>query len=306
MNTAVVIIIFNRPETTGRVFAEIARARPPKLLVIADGPRTGRPGEAERCAAARAIVEKVDWDCELLTDYSEVNLGCKRRVASGLDWVFGQVEEAIILEDDCLPHPSFFRFCEELLERHRDDERIVHVGGDNFQLGHRRTDDSYYFSRFNHIWGWASWRRAWRFYDAEMKLWPRFRDGRWLQDVLGDSGAAAYWTECFQAAYEGRIDSWDYQWLFTCWTQGGLSILPNANLISNVGVGVDSTHVTGSCWFADLPVEGVAFPLRHPPFVVRDARADAFTQQTMFVHTLTGRIRGKLKRTFSPHLGAGR
>src|SRR5665648_587346 len=161
LKTPVAFIIFNRPETTRRVFAEIAKARPTKLLVIADGPRATHPDDAEKCAVVRAIIDGVDWDCEVLKNYSDVNLGCKRRVSSGLDWVFDTVEEAIILEDDCLPHPTFFRFCEEMLAKYRDDKRIAMISGDNFQFGKKRTEYSYYFSRYTHIWGWASWRRAW-------------------------------------------------------------------------------------------------------------------------------------------------
>ena len=115
LNTPVAFLIFNRPHTTQRVFAEIAKARPPKLLVVADGPRNDRPGEAELCAQTRAIIDQVDWDCEVLTHYADKNMGCKKRIASGIDWVFTQVEEAIILEDDCLPEASFFQFCEENL-----------------------------------------------------------------------------------------------------------------------------------------------------------------------------------------------
>src|SRR3989344_7840291 len=169
LTTPVAFLLFNRPETTARVFAASARAKPPNLLVVADGPRANRPGEAELCAAARAVIEKVDWDCEVVTHFSEVNLGCKCRMSSGVDWVFQTVPEAILLEDDCLPHPSFFRFCEEMLEGYRNDERISMIGGTNFQKGRERSPDSYYFSRYTHIWGWASWRRAWqKIYDVEM------------------------------------------------------------------------------------------------------------------------------------------
>jgi hypothetical protein len=152
LKTPVAFLVFNRPESTIKVFEEIRRARPPRLLVAADGTRADRPGEAEKCAAVRAIIDTVDWPCEVLKNYSDVNLGCKVRVSSGLDWVFEQVEEAIILEDDCLPHPTFFRFCEELLERYRYDERVGIISGDNFLFGVRRTQDSYYFSRYAHIW----------------------------------------------------------------------------------------------------------------------------------------------------------
>jgi hypothetical protein len=180
IKTPVAFLVFNCPDTTIRVFEEIRCARPPKLLVVADGPRADRPGEADKCQAVRAVIETVDWPCEVLKNYSDVNLGCKIRVSSGLDWVFEQVEEAIILEGDCLPHPTFFRFCEELLETYRDDERIGMISGDNFQFGRKRGDASYYFSRYNHIWGWASWRRAWQHYDRNMAIWPKFRDDHWL------------------------------------------------------------------------------------------------------------------------------
>ena len=152
LTTPVVFIIFNRPDTTAKVFEAIRQAKPPKLLVIADGARIDKPGEAEKCAAARAIINQVDWQCEVLTNYSNVNLGCRKRVSSGLDWVFEQVEEAIVLEDDCLPHPSFFQYCQELLEKYRDDERIMMISGDNFQFGNETTEYSYYFSRYGHCW----------------------------------------------------------------------------------------------------------------------------------------------------------
>ncbi|HWW75305.1 MAG TPA: hypothetical protein VNZ44_07915, partial [Pyrinomonadaceae bacterium] len=222
MRTPVALFIFNRPEATARVFAEVARARPPRLLVVADGPREGVAGEAERCAAARAAAGRVEWDCELLTNYSDVNLGCGRRVAGGLDWVFAATEEAVILEDDCVPHPTFFRFCDELLEKYRDDERVMHVGGSDFLLGARRARYSYRFSRYALVWGWASWRRAWRNYDAGLNLWPGLRGTDWLLDVHGDRAAAAYWARVLDDVRAGRIDTWDYQWLFACWAAGGL------------------------------------------------------------------------------------
>jgi hypothetical protein len=184
IKTPVAFIIFNRPQTTEAVFAEIARARPRQLLVIADGARTDHPDDSEKCSAARAVINRVNWDCDVSTNYAETNLGCKQRVSSGLDWVFGLVEKAIILEDDCLPEPTFFHFCQELLERYCDDWRVMHISGDNFQLGHRRSSDSYYFSRYSHVWGWATWQRAWKFYDVEMKLWPDFRDRNWLRIYL--------------------------------------------------------------------------------------------------------------------------
>ena len=208
-------MVFNRPAYTARVFAEIAKAKPPKLLVVADGPRPGRPEEAERCAMARNVVEHVDWECQVLRNYADVNLGCGRRFSTGLVWAFEQVERAIILEDDTLPSPSFFPFCEELLERYDDDERIMHISGNNYQPERRPAPYSYYFSRYCHIWGWATWRRAFRHYAFEMNLWPGLRDSSWLPDLLDDEVAAQWWRNCLDRAWRGDrsvYDSWDMQW----------------------------------------------------------------------------------------------
>jgi len=296
LDTPVAFIIFNRPDTTAQVFAEIARAQPPRLLVIADGARSDRPGEAELCAATRAIIEGVDWDCEVKTQYADRNMGCRQRVSSGLDWVFDNTEAAIILEDDCLPDPSFFRFCEELLERYRDDERIAQISGDNFQFGRRRSADSYYFSRFNHIWGWASWRRAWKNYDVSMAAWPQARNEGWLQDILGDSHQARYWTKVFQRVVNGEIDTWDYQWVFASWVSNALTIIPNTNLISNIGFGPAATHTTRDSQFANMRTEAMKFPLRHPGFVIRDTQADQATFKRVLNPSLAARALSELKR----------
>lgn len=295
LKTPVAFIIFNRPDTTERVFAEIAKAKPPKLLVVADGPRKTRPGEAEKCAATRAIIDRVDWDCEVLTNYSDVNLGCKNRVASGLDWVFEQVPEAIILEDDCLPHPTFFRYCEELLARYRDDERIGMITGDNFQFGQKRGDASYYFSRYNHIWGWASWRRAWQHYDRDVKIWPELRDDGWLEALIKDPGEKKFWAKTYQSIYEGRIDTWDYQWGLATWAQGMVSVIPSVNLISNIGFGADATHTHGASPYATMPATAIDFPLRHPRVILPHGEADKFTANGMFSSSFSRRVLQKLK-----------
>lgn len=298
LQTPVVLLLFNRPTLTAQVFAEVARARPPRLLVVADGPRPDHPDDAAKCAAVRAVIDGVDWPCEVLTNYAERNMGLRQRVASGLDWAFSLTEEAIILEDDCVPHPTFFRFCDELLQRYRHDERVMVISGDNFQYGRRRTDDSYYFSRYNHCWGWASWRRAWQHFDMDMQLWPQIREGGWLEDILADPLAVPYWKTIFQRTYENKINSWAYRWTFACWVQSGLTILPNVNLISNVGYNQEATHTTGSSQAANIPSQPVAFPLRHPPFVLRDARADDFSQHNHFQKhgrgTLLTRARARL------------
>lgn len=295
LTTPVAFIIFNRPDTTERVFAEIAKARPSKLLVVGDGPRGSRQGEAEKVAATRAIIQRVDWDCEVLTNFSDVNLGCKRRVSSGIDWIFEQVEEAIILEDDCLPDPTFFKFCQEMLERYRKDQHIGMISGDNFQFGRRYGADSYYFSKYVHIWGWATWRDRWvGSYDVTLAKWPRIRDEQRLEDIVGDVREAVYWGEIFERVHRGEIDTWDYQWVFTNWVKGRLSILPAVNLISNVGFDQNATHTTGASDLANLPAAPMKFPLAHPVGVFKNIRADRFSEWKCFRVPLWKRISNKL------------
>jgi hypothetical protein len=285
--TPVAFIIFNRPDLTEHVFAEIARARPPKLLVVADGPRTEKAGEAEKCIATRAIIDRVDWKCDVLTNYSDTNLGCGRRPSSGLHWVFEQVEEAIILEDDCVPHPTFFRFCEELLEQYRNDERVMHISGNNF-FSQQRMPFSYFFSYYSLAWGWATWRRAFQHYDPEIKLWPVLRNTSWLMDVLGDPRAVEHWKKIYDLSHASidNVNTWDFQWLFATWAHRGLSILPNTNLVSNIGFREDATHTRGATnTLANLPRLEMRFPLKHPPCMVRDKTVD----QIIFERTIMPR-----------------
>lgn len=297
LKTPVAFIIFNRPDTTERVFAEIAKARPPKLLVVADGPRENRDGEKEKCAATRAIIDRVDWQCEVLTNFSDRNLGCKQRVSSGIDWVFEQVEEAIILEDDCLPDPTFFCFCQEMLIRYRGDQRIGMISGDNFQQGERRDENSYYFSRYAHIWGWATWRDRWRYsYDVSLRSWPSLREEGWLEDLLGRGQELRYWTKVFDKVAAGEIDTWDFQWLYANWISGRVVVLPSVNLISNIGFGPNATHTTDDAEVANMATEPLKFPLTHPRFIIRNTRFDQFTFESNFVIPLRERIRRRIAR----------
>lgn len=265
LNTPIAFFIFNRPEVTQRVFSEIARARPPMLLVVGDGARPDRNGEAIKVAMTRSIVDQVDWPCEVLTNFSKANMGCKNRVSSGLDWVFEHTEEAIILEDDCLPHPTFFRFCEEMLVRYRHDHRIGMISGDNFQFGYRINDDSYYFSNNTHIWGWATWRSRWQNdYDVDMKNWPKIKSEGRVADWVITKPEKDFLTDTFDRVYNGKIDTWDYQWYFANLLSGRISVMPNVNLISNIGFGEEATHTTANSEFSAIPVEEIYFPLKHP------------------------------------------
>lgn len=284
INTPIVFFVFNRPELTRAVLEIIINATPSKVFIIADSPRKNKLDDYDKCREVLNIIDSADWNCPVFKNYSRTNLGCKLRISSGLDWVFSQVEEAIILEDDCLPNPSFFVFCEELLNKYRDDERIFTISGNNFQFGKKRTNHSYYFSLYNHCWGWATWRRAWQHYDIEMRLWKTIRDGNWLNDILHNYFASIYWRYKFQQTYDGKVDTWDYQWTMACWLQNGLTILPNINLVANIGFNdKESTHTKNqNSPFANIPVETMQFPLSHPPFIISDTKADNFTYRIMF------------------------
>ncbi len=298
LNTPVALLIFNRPDTTERVFNAIAKARPPKFLVVADGPRPQREGEAELCAQTRAIINRVDWDCEVITEFADSNMGCKHRVASGIDWIFEQVEEAIILEDDCLPDPSFFRYCEEMLTRYRDNERVGMVSGGNLQFGRQRGTGSYYFSKYTHIWGWASWRRAWKHYDRDLTLWPAFRDEGLLTQLFETSGEQEYWRNSFQWVHEGSLDTWDVSWTFTAITHGLLQVVPNVNLISNIGFGANATHTHVVGVHANMPTQPIEFPLIHPTFVLADIEADRYIAQDQLAPSFMKRKWRRIQRMF--------
>lgn len=283
LKTPIALILFNRPETTQKVFEAIRQARPPVLFLIADGPRPGHPTDGDRCAAARQVVEAVDWDCQVHRCYRDENLGCGRGPATGIDWVFSTVPEAIILEDDCLPEPSFFRYCEELLAYYRDDQRVMTIGGLNIQFGRHTPEESYYFSRYNHCWGWASWRRAWQYFDYDLKQWPKVREQGLLQDILGDDYAVKIWTSAFDNAYNKTLDCWDFQWIFANFVHHGLATIPRDNLIRYIGYTDDATHTTnGLSRYNQLATTPLNFPLHHPDLMIRHVGADHYTDHTYF------------------------
>ena len=294
----VIFLVFNRPEPTARVLARLREARPERLFVVADGPRPDRPGEAEKCRRVRDMIERgVDWPCEVIRDYSEVNLGCARRVSSGITNAFRVVEEAIILEDDCLPDPTFFPYCTELLERYRDEPRVGVIGGSNHQYRDFACPTSYYFSVYNHVWGWATWRRAWNCFDYSMPACPGWEsDG--LERWLSGRSSAGYWRRIFSETRRGLHDSWAYRWTYACWRAGMLSVLPRRPLIMNLGFGADATH-TRNRFGAGLqpPVDPMRFPMVHPERIEADAGADEHTESVVFTRpSLWSRLVGRLAR----------
>jgi hypothetical protein len=233
-------------------------------------------------AATRAVIEQeIDWPCQIERLYSDVNQGCRLGVSRAITWFFEQVEEGITLEDDCVPHPDFFPYCATLLERYRHDPRVWCISGNNFQNGQWRGDGSYYFSRYNHCWGWASWRRCWQHYDAELSQWPALRDSGLLYTIFEDPAERKYWSAIWQRLVDkGKPDSWAYRWTFTCLANGGLTALPNRNLVSNVGFGDDATHTTGKA--IDTRVDDGIDLRDHPSFLLRNSAADRYTFDEVF------------------------
>ncbi|MDP8984377.1 MAG: glycosyltransferase family 2 protein [Pseudomonadota bacterium] len=296
MRSPVLFLVFNRPDTTRRVFQAIRDARPPRLYIAADGAREAKQGERELCDEVRAIALQVDWPCEVHTLFRDTNLGCKNGVSSGVTWFFEHEPEGIILEDDVLPESTFFRFCDELLERFRNDVRVAAITGNNLIAHEFKIKDSYFFSRYPHIWGWASWRRAWNKYDVAMKNWPEWRDMGGLRKTWdGGRFLESYWRHYFGSTFEGKIDTWDYQWFFACWYTGGLTIVPNTNQTRNLGYGAGATHTTG-----DEPpavrlsrARPLTFPLIHPATVERSTKADSVIDAKVFgVNALSTLKRG--------------
>jgi hypothetical protein len=294
--TPVALFVFNRPDTTRRVFEVITDVRPARLLLVADGSRPGKAGEAEICQQVREIVARVDWPCEVSTNFAESNLGCRERMISGLNWVFSLVEEAIILEDDCLPDASFFPFCQELLERYRGNDRVAYISGCNIVQKYLKTSYSYFFSQIGGIWGWATWRSHWQRYERHLSDWPELRNEKILSEIFDQPKVVVFWTRIFDAMHEnGGANTWDYQWLFTCLKNNSLIAVSSVNLVANIGYGQDATHATEAVPRWILPATPMAFPLKHPPSYIPLRSVDRRLLQVLTSRPLLYRISRRLR-----------
>lgn len=302
--TPVALLIYRRPALTQRVLEAIGQAKPKHLLVIADGPAAGQPEDERLCRETRAVIERVTWPCQVETNFASVNLGLKQRVVTGLDWVFSRVPEAIILEDDCIPDPSFFPFCAELLARYRDEQRVHMIRGGNFLRGQRFDHSSYYFSRFFHIWGWATWARAWKHYDAEMRQWPELRDSGWLERLLPTQHMVRTVRNLFDLTYAGHPSAWDFQWEYSSWLRDAVAISPWSNLVQNVGVGRGTTIMDPSHRYARLGRGSVQFPLSHPSSlaimeIAGRRECDYAFPDMRALKNLPLRVEGRLRRSLA-------
>lgn len=274
LDTPVLLLIFKRFDTTLRVVEQIRKAQPKRLYIAADGPRDEVSGEAEECEKLRtAVLDKIDWDCEVKTLFREKNLTTKIAVSEAIHWFFDNEEAGIILEDDCLPHVTFFSFCQELLIKYKDDNRVTHISGSNLLDGHSYGDGSYFFSRHVNIWGWATWKRAWKHYDLKMSTYPLFDEQNQMYNVMRKMHKR-YSKRFRRVHYHSNNSEWDYPWAYTNFSQGGLAITPNKNLISNIGFGSDAgTTFDDQNPVANLPTFAID-EVVHPTFMLPFREAD--------------------------------
>jgi hypothetical protein len=297
----ILLTLFNRPRETREVFNCLKQIRPSKLLIACDGPREDYAEDHLLCAEVqRIIADEITWPADIITNFSPLNLGLRQRIASAITWALEHSDRVIVLEDDCLPDPSFFRFCTELLDRYKDDSRVGVITGDNFQPEGFQCDASYYFSRYPHCWGWATWRRAWELYDDGMSDWPEVRESRWLKDLFPHPLEALYWRQIFDGTYSGKIQSWAYRWTYSCWRHGLLTATPVRNLVTNIGTGAAASNTRDpERGKHDLEAWAMTFPLAHAVDVTRDQTADDHAQQQAFGRAKDPSLRGKVVRLLS-------
>lgn len=275
--TPILFLIFNRPDTTKLVFESIRSVKPAKLYIAADGARKNKVGEDLLCAETRKIIDLVDWECKITTLFRTENLGCKVAVSSAIDWFFENEEQGIILEDDCLPNQSFYSYCETLLNYYKLNERVMHISGDNFQNGMIRGNGSYYFSNYNHIWGWATWRRAWKNYQVNLDFLTENEIQNLIDKKFDSNKERSFWKQIFNKVINSSIGTWDYQWTYAIWKHNGLNILPNKNLVANIGFNANGTHTSGIDILGLSNMETFSIQnIIHPTEIEINKKADKF------------------------------
>lgn len=298
LNTAVLFLVFNRLDTTKQVFEAIRQAKPPRLYVAADGARANKAGEAEKVNAVRDfIIQSIDWKCEVKTLFREQNLGCKYAVSGAITWFFENEQQGIILEDDCLPSQSFFWYCEELLEKYKDDKSVYLVSGDARGAESFDMQEDYGFCKYPLIWGWASWARAWKDYDPELTDWPAQRETL-LNSISDYKPTVTFWHNVFDQMYNKKVDTWDYQFSYLLLKNKGKSIVPKVNLITNVGFGVDATHTfSADSEAANRQRYEIKIPLTHATSFESETKINNFYDRKEFSsRSLIERVINKLSR----------
>lgn len=298
MAIPVLLIAFNRPNLVERQVELLRTMEISKLYVAVDGPRDGNEDDRNNCAEVRRVIEQAEFDFPVQTSFQISNLGCGRAVSQAISWFFANEEAGAILEDDCLADASFFKFAETLLTRYTDDETVFMISGNNFNSEFSIPPNSYGFTKYPHIWGWASWRRAWRNYDFNIESWPASKKSGLLRRKFpGRHKSRRYWERCFDGVHKKTIDTWDYQWVLTIWQSNGLIVIPPFNLVTNGGFGSDATHPAPEPeWWSKRLSGTVQFPLFDPQNRDLNERHESFEESIVFA---TNRpLRCRLKSRF--------
>ncbi|MEI7595854.1 MAG: nucleotide-diphospho-sugar transferase [Bacteroidota bacterium] len=274
-NTPILFLIFNRPDVTTQVFAKIREVKPKYLYIAADGPRKERDNEIALCEETRKLVlNTIDWDCEVKTLFRENNLGCGLAVSGAITWFFENVEEGIVLEDDCLPDLSFFRYSEEMLSKYRYDEKVMHIGGNFYKYPFKITS-SFFKTRYVNVWGWATWRRAWNNYSLIL-------DEKYDSLFVENNIINQYWRNIIKELRDNRIDTWDYQWFFSVKLNGGCSISPNVNLIKNIGFArIDATHTSNYPTHINSEIGSIDFSRINKYDIIEYEKYDKFIENIL-------------------------
>lgn len=285
-DTPILLIIFNRPDKVRRLIDSLRAIKPTKIYISADGPRDSVPADTELCKQARAMVSQINWPCEVITNFHERNTGSDFGPEKALNWFFDNVDEGIILEDDCSPHPDFFHFAKEMLSRYRSNEQIMLISGNNFQNGIIRGDGNYYFSKYPSTWGWASWKRAWNHYDTNTTAYDDFLEKEKINTICQSNAEKKFFLKFFNQIHTHKIEHWDIKWIFTIWNNDGIAIIPNVNLVQNVGFGKDATHTIkhdDTMVIKASPLEKIV----HPSIITVNKEADAYLFKHIYEFTLT-------------------
>lgn len=294
--TPILVIVFNRPDFAQKIFDALKQIQASKLYIISDGPRN--PEEKEEVKRSRAIFKNIDWECQVKYNYSEVNLGLRKRISSGISWAFLDEEELIILEDDCLPHPDFFIFCERLLEKYNDDPQIMCINGCNLNPKiSENLSDAYFFSRYSSSWGWATWKRAWKLFDSELdgldnkRIYKNFAN-----NLPRKYRSRQYWIIMLNRVKQNKIDSWAYRWMFSLWINNGMAIVPQTNLIQNIGNDHRSTHTKGDLHYINLKTTTINHNFQTPKQIIANKDYDTWLEDSIYSKTLLNRLAWVTKR----------
>ena len=283
MNTPIVLIIFKRSQSVKKIIDILRIFKPTNIYVIADGPR--EINEKSDCKKAREEIDKIDWNCSISKNYSLKNLGLKKRFKSGLDWVFENESKAVILEDDCIPDPSFFKYCDELLTKYKNNKKILTISGNNFNFTEEsELKNSYFFSKYPLIWGWATWKRTWDLYDEDISDW-NINKTKWLDKIYKSKTIKKYWKLIFNKLSKEEINTWDYQLTYLSLKENGLNIIPSINLVKNIGVDSKSTNINKKSRNTNLRANKIKFPLNHPKKISTQENIESKIEERCYLNS---------------------